>query len=613
MQFSMKLSMCTLCLALIPSVVGAQTVLRVDDSAVGTNDGTSWPNAYRHLHDALAVATPGTQIWVAEGIYRPDVGSGQTALARTSTFTIPHGVAVYGAFAGTEASLESRSGSVAGTVLSGDLAGDDVWGMFPTYFENAYHVVSFTGPGAEPILDGFTVVSGNADIGAPVVGGGGCVILGSPARIVGCVFQNNEAFYGGALLIESSQSVHIQRCVFRQNHVVDDGGGIWMAAVSAPVLLACAIVDNVASGGGSSDGGGVFGGTAAFLSCVVARNSARDGGGLYLGPTSQFFGCTIVSNNASRDAGGIFADSPQVITSSILWNNTDAQGQSESSQYRPTLSGTALNYSVVQGLSGVFGGVGNLGADPAFVDASAGDYHLSATSPCIAAGTASIVPFHSIDIDGEGRVQQCKPDIGADESRYFVDCDSDAQADACEIASDPGLDLDSDGVLDACEPVGAAFCFGDGSGTACPCGNTGDVGHGCLSSFGLEGGGLLVASGVASVGADTLCLEASHLPPTTNGLLFQGDQQVNGGLGRLFGDGLRCVSGNVVRIASRTAAAGTIRVGGCVFGDLAISTREPITSGAVRHYQVWYRNSDPTFCTTSLFNLTNGLTVIWHP
>jgi hypothetical protein len=40
--------------------------------------------------------------------------------------------------------------------------------------------------------------------------------------------------------------------------------------------------------------------------------------------------------------------------------------------------------------------------------------------------------------------------------------------------------------------------------------------------------------------------------------------------------------------------------GGCLPGD-------------VRHYQVWYRDSDTSFCTTAVFNLTNALTVTWGP
>jgi hypothetical protein len=36
------------------------------------------------------------------------------------------------------------------------------------------------------------------------------------------------------------------------------------------------------------------------------------------------------------------------------------------------------------------------------------------------------------------------------------------------------------------------------------------------------------------------------------------------------------------------------------------------TGGGTRTYQVWYRNA-VAFCTPSVFNLTNGLEIVWTP
>jgi hypothetical protein len=61
-------------------------------------------------------------------------------------------------------------------------------------------------------------------------------------------------------------------------------------------------------------------------------------------------------------------------------------------------------------------------------------------------------------------------------------------------------------------------------------------------------------------------------------------------------------------------------VGGTVHapegGDLPISVRsanlgDPLLPGAVRYYQVWYRDGAPTFCTPNRSNISNGLRVIW--
>ena len=93
------------------------------------------------------------------------------------------------------------------------------------------------------------------------------------------------------------------------------------------------------------------------------------------------------------------------------------------------------------------------------------------------------------------------------------------------------------------------FCFGDGSGTACPCG-PGAVGNGCPNSF-VPGGANLFASGSASTTADTLVLFASNMPPNVNCTFFQGTTQAGGGAGTLFGDGLRCATGTVIRLGSK--------------------------------------------------------------
>jgi hypothetical protein len=49
-------------------------VIYVDGSAAGAGDGTSWGNAFPYLQDALAIAGPGDEVRVAQGIYRPNEG-----------------------------------------------------------------------------------------------------------------------------------------------------------------------------------------------------------------------------------------------------------------------------------------------------------------------------------------------------------------------------------------------------------------------------------------------------------------------------------------------------------------------------------------------------------
>jgi hypothetical protein len=161
------------------------------------------------------------------------------------------------------------------------------------------------------------------------------------------------------------------------------------------------------------------------------------------------------------------------------------------------------------------------------------------------------------------------------------------------------------------EPAPTAVCFG--TAAACPCANAGAAGHGCQNSFGT-GGALLGATGSAIVSADTLLLTVSSLP-LTNQLptFFQGTSVPNGGAGTGFGDGLRCAGGASIRLGTRTATNGTVSLGFGIAGDPPISVKGAVPAlGATRTYQVIYRNVQ-AYCTPSLFNLSNGLTVIWAP
>jgi hypothetical protein len=157
--------------------------------------------------------------------------------------------------------------------------------------------------------------------------------------------------------------------------------------------------------------------------------------------------------------------------------------------------------------------------------------------------------------------------------------------------------------------TGSPFCPGDGNGTPCPCGNNSPVGGnaGCLNSLGS--GGLLTASGLPSITSDTFILHGSGMPGSS-ALYFQGTVQDGAGAGVIFGDGLRCASGTIIRLGTKTNAAGSSQYP--VIGDAPISVRGADAAGNVRTYQCWYRNA-AAFCQPETFNLTNGWQATWLP
>lgn len=153
---------------------------------------------------------------------------------------------------------------------------------------------------------------------------------------------------------------------------------------------------------------------------------------------------------------------------------------------------------------------------------------------------------------------------------------------------------------------GTGFCFGDGSGTACPCNNTGNSGRGCGNNVEPRGAHL-TSSGVASVGSDTIRLGATGMPNAA-ALFFQGGTRVANGNGAAFGDGLSCVGGPIVRL-------GVVPVsGGSAYyprpGNLPVSVRGMVSAGDVRHYQAWYRDAQ-SWCTPATFNYTQARTLTW--
>lgn len=152
---------------------------------------------------------------------------------------------------------------------------------------------------------------------------------------------------------------------------------------------------------------------------------------------------------------------------------------------------------------------------------------------------------------------------------------------------------------------GTAYCFC--TGPAFPggvCGNPGAAGNGCGNSVNPNGANLL-ANGTTN--PDTVQFVATGVQPNQPGLFFQGLNASGGGNGIIFGDGLRCAGGGVLRLqvvfANSNATAAT---------TVTISTAGGVTpgSGAVRRYQYWYRNPTNSPCG-SQFNLTNGWEIVW--
>ncbi|MDZ4773271.1 MAG: right-handed parallel beta-helix repeat-containing protein [Planctomycetota bacterium] len=211
------------------------------------------------------------------------------------------------------------------------------------------------------------------------------------------------------------------------------------------------------------------------------------------------------------------------------------------------------------------------------------------------------------DCDGDTIGDVCEIALGA------PDCNGNGIQDSCDITSGFSPDANSNTIPDECEASGGApFCFGDGTGTACPCANVGLPNNGCPSSVSPQGAHL-ASSGTASVGTDTLVLTGTLFPAGGPGLYFQGSARAVAGAGMTFGDGKLCLSGSVLRLGVVFANLGgtSSYPGGLTPAPIHIAGAT--APGNMRHYQVWYRDASPVFCTSATFNLTQGLSLTWIP
>jgi hypothetical protein len=402
---------------LAASGAASAATLYVDDGAPAGGDGTSWASAYRFLQDALTDATGGgiDEIRVGEGIQRPDRSNavpGGTG-SRLASFQLVNGVAVRGGYAGFgAASPDDRDVTVYATVLSGDLAGDDGPG-FAGNAENARHVTTGNGTNATALLDGVTVIGGNAvgGSGNDRFGGGMLNISGAPT-ITDCIFTANRAEFGGGLYSQgAAAAITFVRTAFVANAATQQGGGLYTnTSGTGSTFESCRILGNQS---GVVAGGVYFRGQGRLTNCLISGNaSTGDGGGLYV-----IFGfpvvtnCTIASNSAPM-GGGIVNECSGSSCSDSTIRNTIAWGNAPDN-IRPVNDLATVSNSLIEG--GWLGtGSANLSSDPLFAGLAGADLtigtldddgSLTAASPAIDAGSDAFVPLGiGTDLEGGPRI-----------------------------------------------------------------------------------------------------------------------------------------------------------------------------------------------------------------
>lgn len=159
-----------------------------------------------------------------------------------------------------------------------------------------------------------------------------------------------------------------------------------------------------------------------------------------------------------------------------------------------------------------------------------------------------------------------------------------------------------------------SFCFPSQDGVAgCPCGNPpNSYGRGCRNSTGA--GALLTAALTPSVNLSTMVLTASAMPATALSIFNQGDAAIDAGV--VFGQGIRCVGGNLKRLYVKSAVGGTASApqpGDPSVWSRSLGLGDPISAGTTRSYYVYYRDAVVLGgCpSSSTFNTTQAIQTLW--
>lgn len=251
-------------------------------------------------------------------------------------------------------------------------------------------------------------------------GGGALHLSGNRNSVaVGCVFRENSANRGGAVL-QNGAELDAHRCLFQNNYARHEGGAL--------------LLNNLRF-------------ITRYMNCIFFKNSAGARAGaasLLFESDPDFIHCTFVDNDAP-ETGGLadFAGRSSLI-GCILWNNTGGS---------VFTTPNGMDNIQLCDVDQFIPGSGNFQRDPMFVNAADGDFDLQPGSPCIDAGITStdLLPYPG-DFYGLTRWRACRVDIGAIETGATgIDCNMNSASDGCDLLNGLIQDCDDNGLADECE------------------------------------------------------------------------------------------------------------------------------------------------------------------
>jgi predicted outer membrane repeat protein len=461
------LKSCTLYVILSLFTLSSYGQLYVDVSAGAGGDGSSWAAAFNDLQTALGSASAGDEIWVASGTYT-------ITGDRNTSFEIPSGVEIYGGFNGTEASRAQRNWELNTTSLNGNNYNHTVVYFYNSssstvldgfVIEDGLAEEGGLGDkgksGGGIYIDGITSTPSSPKIKNCIIQnnyssyrGGGVLINASfdgvtIPQFTNCTFQyNSTGTNGGAIYADGTFggvcNPTYEDCIFYNNQANNSGGALFCQGQNGDVSSTfnrCNFDNNstINEHGGAMYSIGNSGGKADHIitNCRFYKNAAVAAGAIYsnagTGSASPIItNCTFYGNTTDPGAGGtggaIYSNgdgggtSSTIITNCIIWGNL---GLYDTQVLKNVSCSPTISYSIVDAAScadmdkasgsNLTCGPGmQYNIDPLFNNMTAGDLHLSSSSPAIDNGQSSL-GYGPEDLDHNPR-EVGTVDLGAYES-----------------------------------------------------------------------------------------------------------------------------------------------------------------------------------------------------
>ena len=210
------------------------------------------------------------------------------------------------------------------------------------------------------------------------------------------IISRNCAFAGGGGG-GGYQSVFIG-CVFSSNYI--------SAAAESGTLSKCIVTNNSATGAKNC-----------YLdNCLISGNFGSSYGGVLYNSSAGYWvrNCTIVSNYGSTCGGLYFSGVTATVENCVIYDNhNSSDNQDRNIAARGTGKGILTNCCVMPTNSLSADSVNNIEADPQFANKAAGDWRLSADSPCVNAGINRDWMTNAVDLDDRTRIRYGTVDMGA--------------------------------------------------------------------------------------------------------------------------------------------------------------------------------------------------------